>query len=370
MIEKQGSVLLTFLLKRCLELHASDVHLSTGLAPIFRIHGSLNPDNSEHLGSNEIISIVTLLLSDTKQDELQKTGHVDLAYSLPNKERFRINVYLEMNKTAIAIRHLDNCFKSMQQLHLPPQLENITNFKHGLILVCGSTGSGKSTTLASMLHEINNTRKCHILTIEDPIEFVHENINSMIHQRELGSDVISFASSLRASLRQDPDVIMVGEMRDLETMKAALTAAETGHLVFSTLHTGDAVGVVERLIGSFPGDEQVVARTRIASALKSVIAQRLIPVEDGNGRVPATEILMVTNSVSNLIASGKTSQIYSSMESGKAEGMQTLEQSLHSMVKDRWISNKTALEYSKNNTALEKLLNKNNGLRLGEKHGY
>ena len=370
MTEQLEKVLLRSLLDRCLELQASDVHLSTGLTPIFRIHGSLKTDGKHCLNASEIASIVSLLLSTTKQNELQGIGHVDLGYSLPNKERFRINIYLEMNKTAIAIRHLDNCFKSMQQLHLPPQLETITDFKHGLVLVCGSTGSGKSTTLASMLHAINKTRKCHILTIEDPVEFVHENINSMIHQRELGTDVSSFASSLRASLRQDPDVIMVGEMRDLETMKAALTAAETGHLVFSTLHTGDAVGVVERLIGSFPGDEQVVARTRIASALKAVIAQRLIPVEEGNGRVPATEILIVNNGVSNLIASGKTSQIYSSMESGKAEGMQTLEQSLYSMVKDHWISSQTALGYSKNSSALEKLLNSNNRLGIGRKHGY
>ena len=360
---------LELLLNRCLELNASDIHLSTDSTPIFRIHGSLHPDGDLNLSSTEISSIVNELLNEHKKNELNKIGHVDLGYSLPNKERFRINVYLEMTKTAIAIRHLDNCFKSMAQLHLPPQTHEIPHFKHGLVLVCGSTGSGKSTTLASMLHEINNTRQCHILTIEDPVEFIHENIKSMIHQRELGSDVSSFASSLRAALRQDPDVIMVGEMRDLETMKAALTAAETGHLVFSTLHTGDAVGVIDRLIGSFPGDEQIVARTRIASALKAVIAQRLIPVEDGHGRVPATEVLIVTNGVSNLIASGKTAQIYSSMESGKAQGMQTLEQSLHAMVKDRWISAKTALSYSKNTSALAKLLDSSDS-RMRTRRGH
>lgn len=348
---------LIVLLNRVLTLEASDLHLTTNWFPVYRSHGKLVPDGEEKHSFDTVMGLIHVMLSDKQKDLFKRDGQVDLGYSPPDsKDRFRVNAYMEMGKPSVVFRYLNNEFKTMEELRLPEQLNVIPKMKHGLVLVTGATGSGKSTTLATMLNEINLNRNEHMLLIEDPVEFVHTSNQSLIHQRELHSDVDSFADSLRAALRQDPDVIMVGEMRDLETMKAALTAAETGHLVFSTLHTGDAVGVIDRLIGSFPGDEQEVARNRIAGALKAVIAQRLLPTVDGAGRAAAMEILMVTPGVSNLINTGKTQQIYSMMEGGREQGMQTLEQSLVGLIKQRLITQKEAKSHSRNPAVLERLI--------------
>ncbi len=348
---------LVSLLWRVLELEASDLHLTTDWFPVYRTHGKLIPDGDLKLSREAIYNLIDVMLSEKQKALFKEKGQIDLGYSPPDSpDRFRVNAYMEMGKPSVVFRYLNNNFKTMEELRLPEQLNAIPKMKHGLVLVTGATGSGKSTTLATMLNEINLTRNEHMLLIEDPVEFVHTSNQSLIHQREVHSDVDSFADSLRAALRQDPDVIMVGEMRDLETMKAALTAAETGHLVFSTLHTGDAVGVVDRLIGSFPGDEQEVARNRIAGALKAVIAQRLLPTVDGNGRAAAMEILMVTPGVSNLINSGKTQQIYSMMEGGKADGMQTLEQSLLDLIRQRLIAQSEAMSHTRNPAVLQRLI--------------
>jgi twitching motility protein PilT len=344
-------------LSRCFELKASDLHINTDWYPIYRVHGSLRADGESKLSYEQVRSILDSVTNDTQKAIFEAQGGLDFGYtSTHSGERFRVNAYREMGRIAFAIRHLNNEFKTLSELKLPQQMEEISKLKKGLVLVTGATGSGKSTTLATMLNEINLQRDDHIITIEDPIEFVHQNKASLVHQRELHSDVPDFASAVRASLREDPDVLMVGEMRDLETIRAALTAAETGHLVFSTLHTSDAVGVVERLVGSFPGNEQTVARNRISMCLKAVIAQQLVPTIDGQGRVPAIEILRVTPAVANLIDSGKTRQIYSMMESGRSEGMQTLDQSLVELVKEKWIQPNIARSLSRNTESFEKLM--------------
>ncbi len=324
------------------EEKASDLHITSNWSPVLRINGSLVTKSDFYFSINQVEKMLDAIVNQEQKLLYLETGNLDFGYSDDDNERYRFNVYREMGKTTMAIRHLDNTFKKLDELSLPQSINQLTKLKAGLVLVCGATGSGKSTTLASILNDINTYRDAHIITIEDPVEFIYENKKGLVHQRELHSDVQTFASAVRASLREDPDVIMVGEMRDLETIRAAITAAETGHLVLSTLHTADAVGVVERLIGSFPGDEQTVARHRISLALKAVIAQQLVPNESGTKRLPVVEILINNQAVSNLIVSNKTKQIYSMIEGGRSEGMQTFDQSLVELVSNRQLERKIA----------------------------
>ncbi|MDZ7753597.1 MAG: PilT/PilU family type 4a pilus ATPase [Gammaproteobacteria bacterium] len=347
------------LLRRLVEQGASDLHLSCGAPPCLRIHGELRRLDDVALAPDSIHGMLQHICSPSQWQEFAERRTVDIGYGTPDGERFRINAYCELGRPALAARHLDQRMLSLQELRLPPALGALASLRAGLVLVTGTTGSGKSTTLAALIDQINRSRACHILTIEDPVEFVHPPKRALVHHRELYADVPSFAEAVRAALREDPDVILVGEMRDIETMRAALTAAETGHLVFSTLHTGEAIGCIERLVGSFPGDEQEVARHRIGMALRAVIAQQLIPVGDDRGRVPAIEILMVNPAVANLIASSKTRQIFSVMETGSGEGMQTFDQSLSSLVRDRLLSSEEALAHCHDATAMAGLLNRN-----------
>jgi twitching motility protein PilT len=344
------------LLNTCLERGASDLHVSADWHVLLRVHGDLVEESERRYSSAEVEAMLRAISSDKQQTLFEQDGQLDMGYSDSAGERYRINAYREMGRCTLAIRHLDQKFQTIGELRLPAALKPVVALRKGLVLVTGGTGSGKSTTLATLIHEINKQRRCHIITIEDPVEFVHGNLEALVHQREVNADTRSFADAVRASLREDPDVVLVGEMRDLETMKAALTAAETGHLVFSTLHTNDAVGVIERMVGSFPGDEQDVARNRIAMALQAVIAQTLIPTSNGRGRVPAVEILRVNNAVSNMIDSGKTKQIYSMMESGREEGMQTFDQALVDLVRQHWISQETAQRLCRNQTGFDMLL--------------
>ncbi len=256
----------------------------------------------------------------------------------------------------MALRRLDDEFRTLTQLNLPPQLGELGSFPYGLVLVTGPTGSGKSTTLATIIHQVNLTRQCHIITIEDPIEYVHKNIKSLVRQRELFCDVPTFASALRAALREDPDVILVGEMRDFETIQAAIIAAETGHLVFSTLHTGDCVGSISRMVSVFPSDEQVAVREQLSRTLRAVVSQRLIRRADGKGRVPAVEIMRVNPAVANLIRIGDQRQIYSVMQTGAEDGMLILDQALAYLTAGGLITHDEALNWSRDPNVFESRL--------------
>lgn len=324
-------------LRRIVFERASDLHLACLRPPAWRLHGHIETMDEDLWNSDDMHELLEVLLAAGQRADFDQRGTVDLGYSAPSGERFRINVFRTLGQPALVARHLPSRFYSFAELRLPETLREIAHLGAGLVLVTGITGSGKSTTLATLINEINSTTPAHILTIEDPIEFVHAPKKSLITHRELHTDVVDFAGAVKSALREDPDVILVGELRDTETMRAALTAAETGHLVFSTLHTADATGAVERLVGAFPGEEQAVVRHRLSLVLKAVVAQQLLPSAEGHGRIAVVEILRVTPAVANLIASGRTAQIYSAIESGRDIGMQTFEQGLATMARERLI---------------------------------
>lgn len=349
------------LLTRCVAEGASDLHLSAGVPPYLRLRGELRATGEEALSAERLTAMTQAVLSAEHWQRLQAERGLDVAYTLsagasPTGERFRMNVYFERGHVALAVRRLNATIRSAQELHLPASLHTLAEFRDGLVLVTGPTGSGKSTTLATLIEEINRQRACHILTIEDPVEYVFQNCRALVHQRELGVDVRSFADAVRAALREDPDVILVGEMRDLETMRAAVTAAETGHLVFSTLHTGDAVGTLDRIAGAFPAGEQNYVRQQLSLTLRAVVTQHLLPAKGGRGRVPVLEILIVTPAVASLIRQNKPRQILSMMETGTGLGMQTLEQGLAQHVADGLIEMETARLLAREPEQLDRLL--------------
>jgi twitching motility protein PilT len=327
--------------------NASDLHMAAGRRAHWRLHGELVACAEAVWRDADINLIADHLLDPLRRKLLETSGSADLGYSSPGGHRFRINIFRAMGRLALVARHLPERFSSLAELALPENLKDLAYLPSGLVLVTGVTGSGKSTTLATLIHEINRHSARHILTIEDPVEFVHSPCMSLISHRELGADTPDFALAVRAALREDPDVILVGELRDAETMRAALTAAETGHLVFSTLHTADAVGAAERFIGAFPGEEQEMARHRLSFVLKAVVAQQLLPRADQPGRIPAVEILRGTPAVMNLIASGRASQIYSAMESGAELGMQTYDQSLAELTRQGKVRYDTAKQLAR-----------------------
>ncbi len=347
---------LTELIDQCIRLDASDLHISVGAAPYVRVDGHLEKLGQKLLSASEVEELAFALMQPHQLEVFQQQQTLDLAYSCEQGPRFRINLYYERGQIAIAIRRLDSDFRTLGELRLPPQLGELGELRDGLVLVTGPTGSGKTTTLATLIHQVNCERACHIITIEDPVEFLHANRCSLVHQRELHSDVPTFAEAIRAALREDPDVLLVGEMRDTETIRAAITAAETGHLVFSTLHTGDAVGALDRMLGVFPAGEQELIRHQISMVTRAVVAQRLLPRCDGPGRVPAVENLRVTHAVSNLIRVGKTEQIYSNMEAGSAVGMRTMEQALVDLVSDGLVDAKHAASMARGRPLFESQL--------------
>ena len=338
----------------------SDLHISANSAAYGRIHGELQPLTKNRFSSGEIKRLIYSLLSSQQQQLLEKNYELDCAYELKNVSRFRLNVYKEKANLAACLRSLGNKIPSFKQLGLAQSVLEIIDRPNGLVLVTGPTGSGKSSTLAAILEHINQNRAHHIITVEDPIEFLYQPAKSLIHQRELGEDTHSFANALRAALREDPDVILVGELRDLETIQLAISAAETGHLVFATLHTNSAAQTIERLIDVFPAAQQSQIRMQLSGSLLAVFAQtlcRAIEKQDGCfGRVMAQEILINNNAIANLIREGKTAQIYSQLQTGGKFGMQTMEQCLANLINSKQISSGEALTKTARPTELQNLL--------------
>jgi twitching motility protein PilT len=330
---------------------ASDVHIKVGRPPTLRINGRLVPlKTPEPLGSKHIDAMLGLILGPGQRERFDNHNEMDCAYSMPGLGRFRVNVFRQRGTVGLVMRLIPTGVKSFEELHLPKVMERISLENRGMILCTGTTGSGKSTTLASMIDYINQNRSCHIMTIEDPIEFLLRDGRSIINQRELGVDTMSYAAALKAALRQDPDVILVGEMRDLETIETALTAAETGHLVLSTLHTLDAGETIHRVVSAFPPFQQKQIRLQLASVLKAVISQRLVPKADGSGRVPAIEILINTARVREYIEDkDKTRKIREAISQGYTSyGMQTFDQSLMGLLKEGLITLDEALRQASN----------------------
>jgi twitching motility protein PilT len=310
--------------------------------------GKLMPDDTQQL--------LYRILSSEQQKRLEIDRQLDISHAVPGLARFRVNVYFQRESLGAAFRHIPEQLKTLEELHLPATLHDFAAQPRGLVLVTGPTGSGKSTTLAALIDEINRTRRDHILTIEDPIEFVHPHKHCIVNQREIGVDANSFSDGLRAALRQDPDVILLGEMRDLETIATALTAAETGHLVFGTLHTQSAPGTIDRIIDVFPAEQQEQVRVQIAASLQGVVTQALLPTIDGSGRAPALEILIPDDAIRNLIRQGKVEQIYSVMQTASSRGMQTMEQSLAELTLRGVIAMDVALGASSRRDQLHRLL--------------
>jgi twitching motility protein PilT len=332
------------LLERMVGLGASDLHITVGTPPAIRVRGHVSRlDDFTVLDPESTRQLMYQILSTEQQKRFEVNRQLDFSHSIPGVARFRVNVYMQRESVGAAFRVIPDQIKTLEELQLPVSLAELAQKPRGLVLVTGPTGSGKSTTLAAMIDEVNRTRHEHILTIEDPIEFVHRHKSCIVNQREIGVDAVGFGEALRGALRQDPDVILVGEMRDLETIAIALTAAETGHLVLGTLHTQSASSTIDRIIDVFPAEQQEQVRIQIAGALQGVITQSLLPTADGMGRVAALEILLPDDAVRNLVRQGKVEQIYSVMQTNTARGMQTMEQSLQELVSRRIVTYETAL---------------------------
>lgn len=330
------------LFKVMLERKASDLHLTSGAPPFLRVHGEMVALEGEPLSNDQVQALIFSLLNDKQKKLFIENWELDCSYYLPNVGRFRCNVFMQRKGMGAVFRQIPEKIKTAEQLGVPKCVLELIDTNKGLIVVTGPTGSGKSTTLAALINEINMREKTHILTIEDPIEFIHPNINSLVNQREVSSHTKSFANALKASLREDPDIILVGEMRDLETIQLAITAAETGHLVFGTLHTNSAAKTVDRIIDVFAADQQSQIRKMLSESLRGVVAQTLLKTADDQGRVAAFEVLKCTSAVANLIREAKTYQIPSAMQVGMSHGMMTFENSVGSLLRNGRITKETA----------------------------
>jgi twitching motility protein PilT len=345
------------LLMEVMERNASDLHITAGAPPTVRVRGRLTPlDDYPVLSTEQTREIVYSILTNDQRQRLETEWQLDFAYSIPNQARFRVNAYYQRAAIGAAFRLIPYNIRSVDELGLPAAIHDLARKPRGFVLVTGPTGSGKSTSLAAVIDEINETREEHIMTIEDPIEFLHGHKKCLINQRELGADAHSFSLALKAALRQDPDVILVGEMRDLETIHTALTAAETGHLVFATLHTQDTPQTIDRIIDVFPAAQQQQVRVQLSVALQGIVTQQLLPTADGAGRVAACEVLLATPAIRNLIREGKTHQIYSSLQTGSQVGMQTMDSALASLVRQGKITQKMAESRSSTPDELRRLL--------------
>lgn len=343
------------LLNKAIAMKASDLHLTVGLSPTVRCNGKLIGLGEEKLTISYTEKFSKEILGE-KYKEYLSCGEFDTSYFVEGIGRFRVNVFKQKNNDAIAIRIIDLKIPTLDELNHPIVIKDIINKRRGLVLVTGPTGSGKSTTLAAIINEINNIREAHIITLEDPIEYLHTHNKCIINQREIGKDSRSYKSALKAILREDPDVILIGEMRDLETISIAITAAETGHLVLSTLHTVGAANTIERIIDVFPPYQQQQIKSQLASVLEAVISQQLLINKNNNGRVAAFEIMISTPGIKNLIREGKTFQIESMIQTGSKYGMKTMDMSIYELYKNGVISKETAIMYAIDREALEKII--------------
>ncbi len=327
---------------------ASDIYLTVGIKPTLRIHGKLVPIEEHPVLSKKMAEeYLASIMSEEQKKYFAENLDIDFGMNVPGVSRFRVNIYIQSKGIGGVFRLIPEDVKSLDDLNLPAQLKKIADLKQGIVLVTGPTGQGKSTTMASIIHEINTRHQYNIITVEDPIEFIHSNQSSIINQREVGTHTQSFANALRAALRESTDVILVGEMRDLETIQLALTAAETGHLVLSTLHTSGASKSVDRIIDAFPPEQQNQVRTQLAESLRAIVWQQLLPRADDQGRVAALEILFSNSAISNLIRKGKTYQIQSVLETSMKDGMQTMEAAIEGLQSQGFVTQETALDYLK-----------------------
>lgn len=341
---------LDLLLRAAFELKASDIHLTVGVPPVLRINGELKKYGKEILKPTDTEGMAKSIISDAMWPQFIEKGELDFSYGISGVSRFRVNTFFQRSCIALAIRVVPTAIPTIDELELPYVLKKIVTKPHGLILVTGPTGSGKSTTIAAMIDHMNQTMRKHIITLEDPIEYLHKHGNCIIDQREIGFDTRNFSNGLRASLRQDPDVIFVGEMRDLETIHTAITAAETGHLVFGTLHTSSAPTTIDRIIDVFPSTQQAQIRIQLASVLVAILSQRLFPTADKKGRKAVTEVLINNSAISNLIRNEKIHQIISVMQTSRSLGMHTLESRLKEYVQAGVISAETAQPFLQERT--------------------
>ena len=350
----------------CAAFRASDIHLSVDEPPRFRVQGRLSPrPDFEPLDARTVdeiameLGLYTLPLgcpdgTELVRKTLVRDGAIDGAVTAPDGQRYRFNLFRQQGRTSVALRRLDGMFKSLSELGLPPRIADFSQERDGLVIVTGPTGSGKSTTLATLINNINVARECFVVTIEDPIEFEHKSSRALVNQRQVGRDARGFNEALVEAMRQDPDVILVGEMRDMETARTALRASETGHLVFTTLHAGDCVGAIERLVAVFPADEQSSVRHQLAMVLRGIVAQHLLPSADGTRRHAVTEVLVNTSGVANLIATGRTAQIPSAIETGGDVGMRSIEESLASLLVTGAITERAAYMLTRNPESLQR----------------
>ena len=346
------------LLEDMVQRKASDLHITAGVPPEFRIDGSITPSEYDVLTAEVTAQLAYSVMSDEQRKRFEQTKELDFSFGIKGLSRFRGNVFLQRGVVSLVIRQIPFDILALEKLGLPRVVTEFTSRMKGLVLVTGPTGSGKSTTLAAMIDRINSTRRCHILTIEDPIEYIHHHKTCIVNQRELGSDTDSFPIALKYVLRQDPDIILIGEMRDLETIEAALTIAETGHLVFATLHTNSSYEAINRIVDVFPADQQRQILTQLAFSLEGVVTQQLIPRSRGGGRVMCAEVLVCTPGIRAVIREGKTHQIYSLMQAGQKYGMQTMSQALLQAVQDGALTPEAALERCSDRLELEAMLGK------------
>jgi len=366
-MENAPQISLSELLHRLSELAGSDLHITTGTPPLVRVHGAIRPlDGYRPLSSSETKQLAYSVLTDAQKHRFEENLELDFSFGVKGLSRFRANIFNQRGAVGAVFRAIPYEIKSFEELGLPQVVQDLCKKPRGLVLVTGPTGSGKSTTLAAVIDKINRERHEHILTIEDPIEFLHNHKNCIVNQREVNADTRGFAQALRTALRQDPDVVLVGEMRDLETIESALRIAETGHLTFATLHTNSAVSTINRIIDVFPSMQQAQVRAQLSLTLEGILCQSLLPKADGRGRALAMEILVPNSAIRNLIREDKVHQIYSMMQTGQdLHGMQTFNQSLATLVHKRAISRETALQRTSNINELRDLMDRGSGVNTG-----